>query len=265
MNIKFTLITISYNQDKFLEECILSVINQRYEDLQYIVIDGGSNDSSVKIIKKYDDKIDYWVSEKDSGAANALNKGLEQVNGDFVGFINSDDYLTEGALKQLDFQIRTHPGFDVYYGPGFIKDEINNTYKKIIPSKWELGCYRSGISVMFQQSVFIKSDYFASGLRFNESNTTHWDGELLVDLSLHGARFYRHNVPIGVFRIHGASITGNSLQGASMSKYQEQQQILFSKIDKAKILFNTTKWYWLSWLLIHDFKNTLNRVVSKLF
>ena len=91
MPLKLTIVTPSFNQGRFLEETILSVLNQGYQPLEYMIIDGGSTDESVEIIKRYEDKIDYWVSEKDRGQVHALNKGLERATGDVFAFINSDD------------------------------------------------------------------------------------------------------------------------------------------------------------------------------
>lgn len=90
---KITIITATYNCVSTLEQTILSVINQTYDDIEYIIIDGGSTDGTVDIIKKYSDKIAYWVSEKDEGVYYALNKGIEYATGDYIEIIGSDDYF----------------------------------------------------------------------------------------------------------------------------------------------------------------------------
>ncbi|RLL55875.1 glycosyltransferase [Mariprofundus sp. EBB-1] len=95
---KITVITPSYNQASFLSQTIQSVINQKYPNLQFIIMDGGSTDDSVNIIKQYSDDIDYWVSEKDEGQSDAINKGLRLAEGDIVTWINSDDLLMPGSL-----------------------------------------------------------------------------------------------------------------------------------------------------------------------
>src|SRR5690606_31772171 len=98
---KISIVTPSYNQGQFIEETILSILNQNYPNLEYIIIDGGSTDNTVEIIKKYEDRITYWVSEKDNGQADAINKGLEQCTGEIFNWINSDDYLAKKSLYSI--------------------------------------------------------------------------------------------------------------------------------------------------------------------
>ena len=93
-----SIITPSFNQGAFIEETILSVISQKYPNIQYIIIDGGSTDNTVDIIRKFEDKIYYWVSEPDKGQPDAINKGLKKATGEIIAFINSDDYYEPGAF-----------------------------------------------------------------------------------------------------------------------------------------------------------------------
>jgi hypothetical protein len=96
-----SIVTPSYNQGSFLEKTIQSVLEQEYPNLQYIVIDGDSDDSSVDIIRRYESHMDHWVSEQDTGQSDAINKGFRRANGDILGWLNSDDFLQPGALFEV--------------------------------------------------------------------------------------------------------------------------------------------------------------------
>jgi glycosyltransferase involved in cell wall biosynthesis len=98
---RISIVTPSYNQGQFIEETIRSVLLQGYPDLEYIIIDGGSSDETVEIIKKYEPWLSYWTSEKDRGQAHAINKGIERISGEVFNWINSDDLLLPGALKYV--------------------------------------------------------------------------------------------------------------------------------------------------------------------
>ena len=98
---KISIVTPSYNQAKYLEETICSVLNQNYPNLEYIIIDGGSTDGSLEIIQKYEKHLTYWVSEPDSGQSNAINKGFKHAKGELFGWINSDDYYLPDAFSAV--------------------------------------------------------------------------------------------------------------------------------------------------------------------
>ncbi len=106
---KISIITPSYNQAKYLETTILSVLNQAYPNLEYIVMDGNSTDGSIEIIKKYSDKLSSWTSEPDFGQAHALAKGFSKSSGEIMGWLNSDDFYEPGALRKVAEVFESHP------------------------------------------------------------------------------------------------------------------------------------------------------------
>lgn len=121
-----TVVTVVFNGEKFLEETILSVINQTYDNVEYIIIDGGSTDGTLDIIKKYEHVIDYWVSEKDKGIYDAMNKGIDVATGEWINFMNAGDrFYKNETLAEVDFS--NFAGVDVLYG----KVEVTNSRNKI--------------------------------------------------------------------------------------------------------------------------------------
>jgi len=123
---RISIVTPSYNQGKFLEETIKSVLGQEYPELEYIIIDGGSCDDSVDIIRSYGNLLSYWVSERDSGQSDAINKGFERSSGSILCWLNSDDYLLPGALHEIAQRYSDNPECDVFVGLGqFISPDGN--------------------------------------------------------------------------------------------------------------------------------------------
>ena len=114
---RVSIVTPSYNQGQFIEETIRSVLLQGYPDLEYIIIDGGSTDGSVDIIRKYEPWLAYWVSEPDQGQSHAFNKGIHAATGEWFYFLNSDDYLLdENSISRVMDYIDHHPGYSIYMG-----------------------------------------------------------------------------------------------------------------------------------------------------
>ena len=113
---EFSIITVVLNNRELLEQTIKSVLSQTYKNFEYILIDGGSNDGSLRIIKKYENKIDYWVSEKDKGIYDAFNKGMSLSRGKFIGIINSDDIYKKNALKIISRYIKKYKDIDFIFG-----------------------------------------------------------------------------------------------------------------------------------------------------
>ena len=120
-----SIITVVCNAEKTLEETILSVLNQTYINIEYIIVDGASNDNSLNIIKKYDDRIDYWISENDGGIYEAMNKGIDLANGEYIALLNSDDWYELNVCEIIAEKIK-EVKYDVYYAIARVIDKKGN-------------------------------------------------------------------------------------------------------------------------------------------
>jgi glycosyltransferase involved in cell wall biosynthesis len=126
-----TIITPSFNQAAYLEQTILSVLEQDYSHIEYIVVDGASTDNSVEIIKKYESKLAYWVSEKDNGQADAINKGFARATGEIIAWLNSDDYYLAGTISAAVKIFDEYPEVLLVYGNMLAVDEHGKTFNTL--------------------------------------------------------------------------------------------------------------------------------------
>src|SRR5688572_12269294 len=150
-----SIITPSFNQARYLEATMQSVLSQEYPHIEYILIDGASTDASVEIIKKYESRLVYWVSEKDSGQAEAINKGLARAKGDIIAWLNSDDYYLLNTISRVMQVFEENPDIIMVYGDMLAVDEQGQTinvlkYKQL--SLEDLICFQ----IIGQSSVFFR-------------------------------------------------------------------------------------------------------------
>ncbi len=152
---RVSIVTPSYNQAQFIEETIRSVLLQGYPDLEYIIIDGGSTDGSVEIIRKYEPWLAYWVSEKDRGQSHALNKGFRRATGDIVGWLNSDDtYQPEAIARAIDYLSAT-PDCALVYCDCHVIDKDSHVYGQVKGREfiWKEQLLKNSVP---QQGVFVR-------------------------------------------------------------------------------------------------------------
>lgn len=116
---RISIVTVTWNAERFLAQALDSILSQEYPNLELIVVDGGSTDQTLAIIRERENRIAYWVSEKDKGIYDAMNKGIELCTGDWIGFKNADDWYAEGAIATLARQIQAQPEVDVWYGNSY--------------------------------------------------------------------------------------------------------------------------------------------------
>ncbi|MDY0193877.1 MAG: glycosyltransferase family 2 protein [Aliarcobacter butzleri] len=152
-----SIITVVFNGEKYLEETIQSVTNQTYDNVEYIIIDGGSSDGTLDIIKKYEDKIDYWVSEKDKGIYDAMNKGIDAASGEFINFLNAGDrFVDEHVLEKIFAKLDTS-SCDLIYGSSVVTGDQENVLLE--PKKFtKFNLYFWNTRVVCHQAMFVRKD-----------------------------------------------------------------------------------------------------------
>lgn len=163
-----SIITPSYNQAEFIEDTILSVLGQDYPDLEYLIVDGGSTDGSVDIIRKYDSDLAWWVSEPDEGQASAINKGMSKANGEIVAWLNSDDFYLPGAVSQAVAAFNGNPEAGMVFGDAVTVNEQGKPLKELVFPDWQLEDLVA-FRIICQPSVFMRRELFAhvNGLEQN--------------------------------------------------------------------------------------------------
>lgn len=155
-----SIITPSYNQSEYLEKTICSVISQGYPELEFIIMDGGSDDGSVEIIKKYLDNIDYWVSEPDKGQADAIYRGFERSSGEIIGWLNSDDFLMPEALKKVALFFEENPHVDCVIGGCLLVDEGGSLIRLNNRPQYYLGLKQDFRKLLFWETGFCQPACF---------------------------------------------------------------------------------------------------------
>jgi glycosyltransferase involved in cell wall biosynthesis len=223
---KISIITPSFNQATYLERTIKSVLDQNYPNLEYIIIDGGSTDSSIDIIKKYESKITCWVSEPDHGQASAINKGLRIASGDWVAWQNSDDIYYPKAFWKIAKTATRHPDADLIIGDMMIIDDHDRHLRDVryvAPS--HVGLLAEGM-VMVNQAAFWRRRVHREIGWLDESLQCSFDYEWFLRLTEKFQGVHVNRV-LGGFRLHGASKTHNwvRLFGEENRKILHQREL----------------------------------------
>jgi glycosyltransferase involved in cell wall biosynthesis len=206
---KFSVVTISFNQRQYLEQALNSVVAQDYPALEYIVVDPGSTDGSRELIQAFAGRLARVIFEPDQGAADGLNKGFQHASGDIFGFLNSDDVLLPGAITSVGQLFERNPDCDIVMGNGFTIDAQGKRIRSIRAAGFTLKRYFYGGATWLQQATFFRRAAFEAVGGFNMNNRSCWDGELVVDMVRGGARIEYLNQDLALFRIHAHSITGS--------------------------------------------------------
>ena len=250
--VKISIITVCFNSLNYIEYCIKSVISQTYNNIEYIIIDGGSDDGTKDIIQKYDYVIDRWISEKDSGISEAMNKGLSFCSGDYILFLHSDDYLlSTDSIKnavnsmELNYDINA---FSVLYG-----NETKYFKKNSKPFSFKT-FFKTPI---MHQGAFCKQSIFEKIGLFDESFKITMDYDFFLRAYLSGCSLNCMSDPISFMRDTGISSKKewNNLK----TRFFEERRVHFKNIKNKKMIY-IYKLYWPLYLSYRFIKKLLSNL-----
>jgi glycosyltransferase involved in cell wall biosynthesis len=200
--IKLSVITINYNNREGLEKTIKSVLAQSFTDFEYLIIDGGSTDGSVDVIKKEEKRINYWVSEEDSGIYNAMNKAIKKATGEYCLFLNSGDYLKDATVLEEVFKAQRNSDAAILYGNLLIDHGKGKLERSEMPSK--LSVYQFMVSTLWHPVSFIRRELFQKYGVYDESFKIAADYDFFVKVILrHGVKTHYLPFTITVFNTEG--------------------------------------------------------------
>lgn len=199
---KISIVTPSYNQGQFLEETILSVLSQDYPNLEYIIIDGGSTDNSVDIIRKYEDRLAYWVSEPDKGQSDAINKGFRMATGDILAWINSDDCYAPYTFQTIVDFFEKHKEVDCLYGDLIHIDPKGGTLNRTKCIVYDYKMHLYGACLIPQPTTFFRKKVIDIVGYLDVNLQYQMDFEFFVRMGSKKIKFANIPKTLAFFRLH---------------------------------------------------------------
>ena len=226
---RVSIVTPSYNQGQFIEETIRSVLLQGYPDLEYIIIDGGSGDGTVDIIRKYEDKLAYWFTGPDKGQAHAINKGFKRATGEIFGWINSDDYYYPGVFPVIARAFVEHPEIALIHGYEHHVDRNGHVIQEVFPALKDARAVTFYVGKpLLQLTCFWRSEAHRDIGGLNEAFLCHMDYEFLLRLSYQYRSMYV-SLCVGAFRRYHEQ--KSQLVGVWFSEYNKVQDKFLMQVQ----------------------------------
>jgi len=249
---KISLITPSFKQGIFIEKTITSVLDQRYSNLEYFIQDGGSPDETVSILEKFEGKISGWVSEKDTGQSQAINRGFARTEGEIMAWLNSDDLLLPGALNTVaDYFVR-HPEVDVVYGDRLLIDRNGMEIGRwIMPGHDSV--VLSWADYIPQETLFWRRHIWdKAGGQVDESFRFAMDWDLLIRFRDAGAKFAHIPLFLGAFRVHEHQKTSANINDIGQQEMNRIREKILGRVPDYKEIRSAVLPY-LSRHMLRDF------------
>lgn len=216
-----SIVTPSYNSSQFIEATIESVRNQSYSNYEHIIVDGGSTDNTVSILKRYPEL--RWGSEPDQGQSDAINKGFRQATGDILAWQNADDLYCHYTFDVVIDFFKSHPDVDLVYGNYEVIDESGRILYQVAPREWNQWYFAHGRFVPLQPTVFWRRRLYEDIGELDINLNYCMDVDFFARAS---KRFSFRRIPVmlGQFRVHSSSKTHNSLNRQRI--YEEHKRVL---------------------------------------
>ena len=202
-----SIVTPSFNQARYLETTIKSVLEQDYPHIEYIIVDGGSTDGSVDVIKKFEGRLAWWVSEQDQGQTDAINKGFNRAQGEILAWINSDDTYNPNTVEQAVKYLMDNPEVGLVYADCNFIDESGRVIGKFNAAQTDLRYLRQGYVHIPQQTMFFRAKYWKELGPLDPSFYFAMDYDLWIRIAKHSPLKYIAGKTWANFRIHTMSKT----------------------------------------------------------
>ena len=256
-----SIVTPSYNQARYIETTIQSVLSQDYPQIEYLIVDGGSTDETPDIIKKYEGQLAWWTSEKDAGQTDAINKGFAHANGDILAWINSDDTYEPGAVTAAAQYLQDHPQVGMVCGDCNYIDGSGHVIGKFNASQTSSRLLRQGYTHIPQQTMFFRADLWKQVGPLDPSFYFAMDYDLWTRIAARTALKYIPQTWAN-FRLHtsGKSITADDRCWPEMTKVHYRDGGSFFSVIVAKYYIRKLMapiWNWR--------KNRMLKMESKAF
>jgi glycosyltransferase involved in cell wall biosynthesis len=230
---RVSVITPSYNQGRFIERTIRSVLNQGWPDLEYIVIDGASTDGTPEIVRRYERYLSWWVSEPDRGQTDAILKGLERATGDYVTWVCSDDVLFPGSLEKMVAALEAHPEAGIVYGGVAFIDEEDRVLKVQSYPDMSLGklLYEKHSTVAQPSSLIRRRTFDAAG-GLDRSLSYCMDYDLWIRLLRQAGCVNLGETVLSGYRLHTRSKTVGSYRNMALEKIAVNRRYTGDRFNK---------------------------------